>query len=779
MRRHASGQPPAYPRAAGVRAAGKPAAVQRAAVLSLLVLFLLAALHSMAGAQEIEFHPAAGARDDRAAAAMRDLAQRLLPVYQEKRVESYLSNLSAMQLVAGDLAAADATRQTLAKRRQGADAGPPPYAAALLDIYVHARLVEAREHVPFEQAFAQTYRDVVSHLSDQDAYAVTGLPPVSITALESAVQAAFDQRRVRASIPLADGVELVWAYFTYEAYRHFGTLVEALGADDDRRRYIEDDKVTIRTPDGARIAAVVVRPRAAAQPRPALLEFTSRIAVRNFARECAAHGYVGVVAAARGHGTAAFAPFEHEGADAEAVIAWIAQQGWSDGRVAMYGEGYSAFTQWAAAKRAPPALKAIAGSDAMAPGIDFPMAGNIFQNTAYRWLTTLARTPAGGREPESKWQDLYRTWYVNGDPSGDLDGLFGQPSAAFHRWLDHPGYDSYWQAMIPYGEQFAHVDVPVLSIAGYYAAGQAGALYYFQEHTRLHPHADHTLLVGPYDEGATRREAPESPPSTPMDPSADIGLRELRYQWFDFILRGGAKPALLQDRVNYQVIGADTWRHAPSIAAMSNTALRFYLDRASSGDAHRLSASMGSEAGYVRQVVDLADRRDVDSAAVRDAPGPNLSARLTARNDLVFVSDALVQPVELAGLISARLDFLINKRDVDLTLALYERLADGQYLRLFSPSYAFRASNAGDRIHRHLLHAGLRQQLDVVSERVTSRMIQAGSRIVVVLGVNKRMDQEINLGTGRNVRDEYVEYAGDPLEVRWYGDSFIDLPVRQ
>ncbi len=749
--------------------------------LACAALLGLGLLHGGARAQEIEFHPPPTARDEHAVASLRDLAQRLLPVYQEKDVERYLGRLSALQLVAGDYAAADATRQTLARRRQGATASPATVGAALLDIYVHARVIEARDHLSFDQAFTQTYRDVVSHLSDQEAYAVTGLAPVAVATFESAVQSVFEQRRARAALPLADAVDLVHSYFLFEAYRRLAALIEPLGAEDDRRRYITDDKVVIRMPDGARLLALVVRPRAAAQPRPTLLEYAAGPAPRNFARECAAHGYVGVVAWERSRGTGpAAAPLEREGAQAEAVIAWITHQGWSDGRVAMYGEGYSAFVPWAAAKRAPPALKAIAGADALAPGIDFPMAGSVFQNTALRWLDTLGRpTPGGAHEDDAKWQALYRTWYVNGDPSGDLDGFAGAPNAVFHRWLDHPGYDAYWQSMIPYGEQFGKVDLPVLSISGYYAPGQAGALYYFEGHTRWNVHADHTLLLGPYAEGAVAREAPETPPPVPLDPSADIALRELRYQWFDFILRGGAKPALLQDRVNYQIMGADTWRHAPSIAAMNNANLRWYLERGAGADANVLATEPGSENSFVHQKIDLADRSDADTAAVRDALGPNVSAHLGERNDLVFVSDPLQQPLELAGQLAGHLDFLINKRDADLTLELYERLADGQYLRLFGPPYVFRASNVGDRLHRHLLQAGLRQQLDVRVERLAGRMIQAGSRLVFVLGVNKRSDQEINLGTGRSVREEYIESAGPPLEIRWYGDSYIELPVRQ
>ena len=93
-------------------------------------------------------------------------------------------------------------------------------------------------------------------------------------------------------------------------------------------------------------------------------------------REAAAHGYVSVLALSRIAGDPQFrprAPFESEGDDARAVIEWIATQPWSDGRVGMQGNGYGGFVAWSAAKRPPAALKAIATSDPMAPGIDVPM----------------------------------------------------------------------------------------------------------------------------------------------------------------------------------------------------------------------------------------------------------------------------------------------------------------------------------------------------------------------------------------------------------------------
>ena len=78
----------------------------------------------------------------------------------------------------------------------------------------------------------------------------------------------------------------------------------------------------------------------------------------------------------------------------------------------------------------------------------------------------------------------------------------------------------------------------MLATTGYYAGGEVGTLYYFTEHFRYDPHANHTLLIGPYDDGAMQHGAPANlqlPVSTRL---RCLELRELRYQWFDHIFKG-------------------------------------------------------------------------------------------------------------------------------------------------------------------------------------------------------------------------------------------------
>jgi hypothetical protein len=139
----------------------------------------------------------------------------------------------------------------------------------------------------------------------------------------------------------------------------------------------------------------------------------------------------------------------------------------------------------------------------------------------------------------------------------------------------------------------------------------------------------------------------------------------------------------------------------------------------------------------------------------------------------------LTKATEFNGLFSGKLDFTVNKMDMDLNVTLYELLPGGDYIYLFNPTYEFRAGYARDRVNRHLLKAGERQELIFKSERMTSRRLQPGSRLVMILGVSKRPDREINYGTGGDVSEETIADGKPPLKIQWYNDSYIDIPIRR
>jgi uncharacterized protein len=757
----------------------KPAPAIRgmSAVSSLLLLLFMMVSQAWADSPDIEFRPPSTAEDPETTMIMRDLAARLVPVYEEPDSDRYLANLSVLQMAALDYTAADGSRLSLRDRRRSTEAGLPVGRGIVYDIYARARAMEAENRSSFADNFATSFRDMVSRFDDQDAYTVIRWLETPLPELRNALQAALDGLRNKDRIDQAEAVELIRSYVTFEAYRTFKPLIAGLAAEDDNRRY-EVENENIKGAGGAGISAMVIRPKGRTAVLPALLEFTLS-GSRNYAKECAAHGYVGVVAYARWNRSSAegLFPFEHDGDDARAVITWIARQPWSDGRVGMYGDGYSAFTPWTAAKRPPPALKAIATSASLAPGISFPMEGGVFRNSAYRWsLHEPAATPAdhNSDDDDAQWSGLDQAWYRSGRRYRDLGRVFGKPNPIFIRWLNHPSYDRYWQKLVPYREQFAKLNIPVLTTTGYYAGSQSGDLYFFSQHLRYNPHADHTLIIGPYDDGVMEQGPSATLQGYQVDSAARADLRELRYQWFDHVLKSAAAPALLKDRINYEVMGANEWRHAPSLEPLAGQSLRFYMDATASEEIHLLTQRRNAKSAFVQQTVSLVDRTDAGHVP----PTELVSKTLETPNATVFVSEPLSSQAEFTGLFSGRLDFKVNKMDVDFCVTLYEQRADGEYVRLFDPTYEFRASYARDRAHRHLLRAGERQELTFKSERLTSRLLQKGSRLVFVIGINKRPDREINYGSGNDVSEESIADGRIPLKIRWYNDSYIEIPVR-
>jgi putative CocE/NonD family hydrolase len=765
------------------------------AVKLLALICLCTGLITQARAQQIEFNKAAAADPVVLAKEMPRLAGSLIALYRENDRTKYLDNLFRLQLVAGDQgisASLDSLREL-----RGLLGSQAAVNNVRWEIYAKAKSREVSEHTPFDEAFKQSFRETLTSLDDKTAYQVLYSFGTSLNLLEANLRGALDRHKGQDTISLPDALDLVRKYLSVETFRRFQPLVPELSDEDERRRYIINKEIQVRTPDGATVCAITVRPRTSSR-LPALLNFTiyaDSSRTTDNALLTAAHGYVGVEGLTRGKGCSPEqpVPIEHDGSDAAALIDWISRQPWSDGRVGMYGGSYEGFTQWAATKHMPKALKAIMPSVTFAPGIDFPNPGGIFQNYGFPWpfYTTNVKTLDDATYNDSdRWNRLNHDWYVSGRAYRDLDRIYGTPNPIWDHWVDHPSYDSYWQQAIPYREEFARINIPVLTTTGYYDDGQIGALYYFRQHYKYNPKAEHYLIIGPYDhisgQWGTRAGAGGALPPllgyTP-DPVSAIDIVELRYQWFDYVLKNGPKPALLKDKVNYEVMDANVWKHAPSLAAMADQRLKFYLSAERSGVNYRLAQGETPTNKFISQTVNFADRSNMEQTNFAPANVDNwnghesiIGKSLRTPNGIAFVSDPFKTPTEFSGLFSGRLDFINNKKDFDFNIQLYELKPDGEYIQL--SYYWARASYVKDRSRRELLIPGRRQRLEFESNLLTSRRFAAGSRLVVALGIIKRTDAQINYGTGKEVSDETMADAHAPLSIKWFDDSFVIIPTR-
>jgi len=221
--------------------------------------------------------------------------------------------------------------------------------------------------------------------------------------------------------------------------------------------------------DGARLAATLYLPDDGG-PWPALLEALPyrkddlTASYRSeYERLAAEFGYAVCRLDVRGTGSSEGMPVdeytlqEHE--DIERTIAWLAEQGWSNGNVGMYGTSWSGFNSLQVAMRRPPALKAIcsifASDDRFADDVHY-FGGALKQLDLADWPTYME---AGNLLPpvphvygpgwEEEWGRRvtgYVPWTLN--------------------WLEHQTYDAYWK----HGslrEDYASIEAATMLVTGW------------------------------------------------------------------------------------------------------------------------------------------------------------------------------------------------------------------------------------------------------------------------------------------------------------------------
>jgi len=573
----------------------------------------------------------------------------------------------------------------------------------------------------------------------------------------------------RTSLSLNEAVELAVAYAPE-------TKAAALAIASDAHRRFLIQHVTIPSTNGVQLAGVLVLARGARARLPAALLFTIYAQPDSDTVQAeygAARGYASVIAYSRGKawGSGAIAPYEYDGRDADRTISWIAQQPWSNGQVGMYSGSYNGFTQWAAAKLHNPALKTIVPYVANNPGNGLPMENNVFLLVNYPWVyyVTDNKYLDDSAYDNPALRTLNERWFKSGKSYREVPQIYGRPNPWLQKWLDHPSFDAYWQSLVPYKTDFSRINIPVLTLTGYYDDGQGSALNFLKDHYEYNEHAVHYLVIGPYDHfGSQAAHKDDVLRGYTVDPVAQFSTPQLTFDWFDWIMRGGPRPAMLADRINFEVMGANVWRHVASLQAVATRVQRYYLTP------RILSTQAPRRRSFMTQTVDFANRATVNGNDYY--PSPILGATPDLSRGLVFVTAPLARSMEIDGFFTGHLEAAINKRDMDVEAVLYQILPSGVIMHL---SYFLgRASYGDDLITRRLFVPGELRTIVFDRSRFVSRYVKIRSRLMLVLDVAKSPFSEINYGTGGDVSKENIRDAKTPLTIRWSTNSYITVPVR-
>ncbi|HEX6904254.1 MAG TPA: CocE/NonD family hydrolase [Thermoanaerobaculia bacterium] len=271
-------------------------------------------------------------------------------------------------------------------------------------------------------------------------------------------------------------------------------------------------------------------------------------------QEVIRHGYVVAAVDARGSG-ASFGIFEgmfnlRETQDGYDMTEWLAAQPWSNGNIGMYGRSYLGITQYMAASRKPPHLKAIFPEVAMVDMYALLWHGGIFHGPFIENWTKLVREmdvdkPA---EPvdEDKDRSLLKAAIEEHKQNFDMAELV---AGAPYRDSLAPGTRIkpfvYWTP-ITYRDEIRKSKVAVYHLAGWFDR-------YVRDQAVLFRNLDNPqkLTIGPWTH--TQNHA------------MDFAAEHLR--WWDFWLKGIPNGVMDDAPVHYYVMGAPedkAWRSAPT-----------------------------------------------------------------------------------------------------------------------------------------------------------------------------------------------------------------------
>lgn len=711
------------------------------------------------------------------------LAAQALALYKHPSPAIYYDNTFRLQLLAGLYKESNNSLEALCKQQMN-DSLIHSALGFPYQLYT-AILAAGTAPKDFETACTGFFYQRYNNYSKDNQVWVSQYFDNPVSVMRSQLMALTNEYKSLDSLGLQEAITLCRSYLSYTAYSAIAPVVKKILANIESDNFITADSVLIKMPDGGTISLAVVRDKKITAPQPVVMMYNI-YAGREVAecKDAVSHGYVGIVANTRGKRLSpdAMEPFEHDAKDAYYIIDWISKQPWCNGKVGMYGGSYLGFSQWAAAKYMHPALKTIVPQVSVGAGLDFPKENGVFMSYALRWIhfvTDNKLTDLPGFTNEKKWNKVFEDWYKSGKSFRALDSTEGRPNAIFQRWLDHPGYDDYWQQMTPQKNEFAAINIPIFTTTGYWDDDQTGAMYYYKQYHQFNKNPNYYLLIGPYDHGGAQAYPKSTLNNYTIDSVANIPILDYVFQWFDHILKDSARPAFLKDKVNFEVMGKNEWRGVPSLDKMANDTLCLYLTPKMNDGHYSLSYIKPKQAAYISQVVDLKERNEPlfwgSETAMGAYPFIIDSVLHSEKEKLVFVSDPVEKPFAISGSLAASIVAGINKKDMDIVIDLFEQTPDGQYFAL--NQQVQRASYAKDRNKRQLLKPGKAETIPVSNTFITCKQLQKGSRIVIILGINKNPNWQINYGTGKDVSDETIRDAAVPLKIKWYNSSCIKLPV--
>jgi putative CocE/NonD family hydrolase len=333
--------------------------------------------------------------------------------------------------------------------------------------------------------------------------------------------------------------------------------------------------------------------------------------------------------------------------------------------------------------------------------------------------------------------------------------------------------------------EYDRINMPILTITGHYDDDQPGAMEYYKRHmASASPSRDqHYMIIGPWDHPGTRTPKKEHGGLTFGDASL-LDLNKLHTEWYDWTMKGGAKPEFLKARVAYYLAGADEWKYADSLEAISNSTRRLYLgsnggklDAFHSGSLSEAAPGQSSPDSYTYDPLDTR-REELEREPVANYYTDQRYVLHADGDGLVYHSAPFEAAVEVTGKLKLVVWLALDVPDTDFQVTVYEILADGSSIQLAQD--LLRARYRESLREPKLVEAGAILPYTFDGFMFFSRRIAKGSRLRLFFTSPNSIYFQKNYNGGGVVAEESGADART-AHVTLYHDaehpSYLELPI--
>ena len=490
-------------------------------------------------------------------------------------------------------------------------------------------------------------------------------------------------------------------------------------------------------------------------------------------------------------------------ADSTDVVNWITSQTWSNGSVGTIGCSSSGEASIPMLNHPPKGLKAVVAMGAatgagVIPGFadqgvfytgGVPMFAwamwyhgdgyfnhpklprNLSQTERTALIHTFDPTSPG-------WPNQDLSWATH-LPSQDVLNSIGSPQTGFNTYIRRSPNDPGWrkQDFLNQGDQ---ARLPVLHVDSWYDSieiyGTTQMFEYLSGNSQ-----DQYLIIGggPHcSMGSIEKEQTRVGDRPIGDARFDYAGTYVK--WFDHWLKNNGQGDLQMPRVQYYPLESNKWVSTDSWPPRS-TPTQFFL----TSDGHA-NSSGGSGRLTDHAVTGNPDQFDSDPMSPVPSHGGGCCLPQAAldqtdiekRNDvLVYTTEPLASPLDIAGLVKATVYLSTNVPDTDIAIKLVDVYPDGKAYNVADSIQRLRYRNGIDR--ESFLKPGETYKIELGQLAVATR-IGAGHRIRIEVAGSNFPLYERNLNTGgRNFDESTPVVAHNVIYHDAQHPSTLELPVTQ